>query len=28
MFRKYLRQPETTREAIDDEGYLRTGDLG
>jgi fatty-acyl-CoA synthase len=28
MFRKYLKRPNRTRKAIDDEGYLRTGDLG
>jgi acyl-CoA synthetase (AMP-forming)/AMP-acid ligase II len=28
MFRKYLKRPDKTREAIDDGGYLKTGDIG
>ena len=28
MFREYLKRPEKTREAFDQEGYFRTGDLG
>ena len=28
MFRKYLKRPDKTREAIDDDGYLKTGDIG
>ncbi|MFC5973540.1 class I adenylate-forming enzyme family protein [Halomarina salina] len=28
MFREYLKRPEKTREAFDEAGYFRTGDLG